>query len=173
MELYIIAGPNGAGKTTFAHEFLPKYTDCTNFVKADLIARAMAPFSPDAAAFRAGRMMLDEMHSFAKRRVPFAFETTPSGRGYLSFIRRVRPKAMKSTSFFCPFRAWTLRSQESGNEFYEAAMMFRNRLCGAASIVQRETSWLTIASSQTFGLYSIIRARVPRRLRLRKAATPV
>jgi hypothetical protein len=27
----------------------------------------MAPFSPDAAAFRAGRMMLDEMHSFAKK----------------------------------------------------------------------------------------------------------
>jgi predicted ABC-type ATPase len=54
MELYIIAGPNGVGKTTFAHEFLPKYTDCTNFVNADLIARAIAPFSPDAAAFRAG-----------------------------------------------------------------------------------------------------------------------
>ena len=43
MELYIIAGPNCAGKTTFAHEFLPKYTDCTNFVNADLIARAIAP----------------------------------------------------------------------------------------------------------------------------------
>ena len=69
MELYIIAGPNGVGKTTFAHEFLPKYTDCTNFVNADLIARGIAPFSPDAAAFRAGRMMLDEMHAFAKKRV--------------------------------------------------------------------------------------------------------
>ena len=28
---------------------------------------------------RAGRMMLDEMHAFAKKRVPFAFETTLSG----------------------------------------------------------------------------------------------
>lgn len=90
MELYIIAGPNGAGKTTFTHEFLPKYTDCTNFVNADLIALGIAPFSPDAAAFRAGRMMLDEMHAFAKKRVPFAFETTLSGRGYLSFIRRCK-----------------------------------------------------------------------------------
>jgi hypothetical protein len=80
---------------------------------------------------------------------------------------------MKFTSFFSPFRAWTLPSQESGSEFYEAAMMFRNRLCGAASIVQRETSWLTIAGSQMFGLYSIIRARVPGPLRLRKAATSV
>jgi predicted ABC-type ATPase len=100
MELYIIAGPNGAGKTTFAHEFLPKYTDCTNFVNADLIARAIAPFSPDAAAFRAGRMMLDEMHSFAKRRVPFAFETTLSGRGYLSFIRSCKAQGYEIHLFF-------------------------------------------------------------------------
>ena len=90
MELYVIAGPNGAGKTTFAHEFLPKYADCKNFVNADLIAQAMAPFSPETAAFRAGRMMLDEMHAFANRRVSFAFETTLSGKGYLSFLRRLK-----------------------------------------------------------------------------------
>lgn len=51
MELYIIAGPNGAGKTTFAHEFLSKYTDCKSFVNAGLIAQAIAPFSPQTAAF--------------------------------------------------------------------------------------------------------------------------
>jgi predicted ABC-type ATPase len=90
MELYVIAGPNGAGKTTFAHEFLPKYADCKNFVNADLIAQAMAPFSPETAAFRAGRMMLDEMRTFANRRVSFAFETTLSGKGYLSFLRRLK-----------------------------------------------------------------------------------
>ena len=90
MELYVIAGPNGAGKTTFAHEFLPKYADCKNFVNADLIAQAMAPFSPETAAFRAGRMMLDEMRAFANRRVSFAFETTLSGKGYLSFLRRLK-----------------------------------------------------------------------------------
>jgi len=43
MELYVIAGPNGAGKTTFAHEFLPKYTDCKNFVNADLMGRSLLP----------------------------------------------------------------------------------------------------------------------------------
>jgi len=58
MDLYIIAGPNGAGKTTFAREFLPNYADCKNFVNADLIAEAMAPFSPETAALRAGRTML-------------------------------------------------------------------------------------------------------------------
>jgi hypothetical protein len=112
MELYIIAGPNGVGKTTFAHEFLPKYTDCTNFVNADLIARGIAPFSPDAAAFRAGRMMLDEMHAFAKTvcrllliLLCLAVDICPSSDV-------ARPKAMKSTSFFFRLRAWTSRSQE-------------------------------------------------------------
>ena len=100
MELYVIAGPNGAGKTTFAHEFLPKYADCKNFVNADLIAQAMAPFSPETAAFRAGRMMLDEMHAFANRRVSFAFETTLSGRGYLPFLRRLRAEGYQVHIFF-------------------------------------------------------------------------
>ena len=58
MELYIIAGPNGVGKTTFARTFLPKYADCKSFINADLIAQGMSPFSPEAAAVRAGRLML-------------------------------------------------------------------------------------------------------------------
>jgi predicted ABC-type ATPase len=86
MELYIIAGPNGAGKTTFAREFLPNYADCKNFVNADLIAQGMAPFSPETAAFRAGRMMIAEIQSFAKKRVSFGFETTLSGRGYIGLV---------------------------------------------------------------------------------------
>jgi predicted ABC-type ATPase len=79
MDLHIVAGPNGAGKTTFAQEFLPNYADCRNFVNADLIAQGIAPFSPETAAIRAGRMMLTEMQSFAQKRVSFAFETTLSG----------------------------------------------------------------------------------------------
>jgi len=59
--VYIIAGPNGAGKTTFAPEFLPKYADCRNFINADLIAAGMSPFSPESAAIRAGRLMLEEI----------------------------------------------------------------------------------------------------------------
>jgi hypothetical protein len=56
--IYIIAGPNGVGKATFAREFLPNYANCRNFINADLIAQGMAPFSPETAAFRAGRLML-------------------------------------------------------------------------------------------------------------------
>jgi len=57
--LYIIAGPNGSGKTTFAEEFLPNYVKCTTFVNADTIARGLSAFSPDAAALKAGRLLLE------------------------------------------------------------------------------------------------------------------
>lgn len=88
--VYIIAGPNGAGKTTFARQFLPYYATCKNFINADLIAQGMAPFSPETAAFRAGRLMLEEIDLYANRSESFGFETTLSGRGYLNLIRYLR-----------------------------------------------------------------------------------
>jgi predicted ABC-type ATPase len=73
MELYIIAGPTGVGKTTFANKFLPKYANCQNFINADLIAKGMSPFSPEAAAVRAGKLVLSEIRFFcaAARRLRF------------------------------------------------------------------------------------------------------
>lgn len=75
---YIIAGPNGAGKTTFAREFLPYYAHCKNFINAGLIAQGLSPFSPETAAFRAGRLVLSEIAAMAERHVDFGFETTPA-----------------------------------------------------------------------------------------------
>ena len=88
--VYIIAGPNGAGKTTFAQEFLPHYAHCKNFINADLIAQGVSPFSPDAAAFRAGRLVLFEINRFGKRGIDFGFETTLSGRSLLKSIIHLR-----------------------------------------------------------------------------------
>jgi len=88
--VYIIAGPNGAGKTTFAREFLPRYADCRNFINADLIAQGVSPFSPEAAAFRAGRLVLIEIDHFGKRGIDFGFETTLSGRSHMKSIRHLR-----------------------------------------------------------------------------------
>jgi predicted ABC-type ATPase len=87
---YIIAGPNGAGKTSFAREFLPHYADCKNFINADLIAQGVSPFSPEAAAIRAGRLMLIEIDRYGKRRIDFGFETTLSGRSILNSIMHLR-----------------------------------------------------------------------------------
>jgi predicted ABC-type ATPase len=77
-KIVIIAGPNGAGKTTFAREFLPNEAGCPAFVNADLIAAGLSPFRPEAAALRAGRLMLAEIASHVRRRESFAFETTLS-----------------------------------------------------------------------------------------------
>ena len=100
MEIYVIAGPNGAGKTTFAREFLPNYADCRNFVNADLIAQGMAPFSPETAALRAGRLMLEEIRAFAKRGVSFGFESTLSGRSYVPLLRELKSQGYEIHVFF-------------------------------------------------------------------------
>jgi predicted ABC-type ATPase len=98
--LYVIAGPNGAGKTTFAREFLPNYGDCKNFVNADLIAEGVSPFSPEAAAFRAGRLMLEEIDVHARRGEDFGFETTLSGRSHVGLIRDLKQRGYKVHLFF-------------------------------------------------------------------------
>lgn len=84
--IIIIAGPNGAGKTTFAREFLPFEADCPVFVNADLIAAGLSPFKPEAAAFRAGRVMLSEITANVAAGRSFAFETTLSGLTYATMI---------------------------------------------------------------------------------------
>ena len=85
-KILIIAGPNGAGKTTFAREFLPEEAKCPHFVNADLIAAGLSPFSPELAAVRARRIMLEQIHEHVRKSESFAFETTLSGRIYLRLI---------------------------------------------------------------------------------------
>jgi len=72
--ILIIAGPNGPGKTTFAEEFLPNEADFPIFVNADLIAAGISPFSPELAAFRAGRLMLEEIYGHVRKKNSFAKE---------------------------------------------------------------------------------------------------
>jgi predicted ABC-type ATPase len=98
--VYIIAGPNGAGKTTFAVEFLPAYADCKNFVNADLIAQGVSPFSPERAAIRAGKLMLEEIETFARRGADFGFETTLSGLAHLKLIRRLKKRRYRINIFY-------------------------------------------------------------------------
>jgi predicted ABC-type ATPase len=98
--VYIIAGPNGVGKTTFVRQFLPQYTDCLNFINADLIAQGLSPFAPEAVAFRAGRLVLSEIDLLAKQQIDFGFETTLSGRGHLPLFRDLKNQGYRIHLFF-------------------------------------------------------------------------
>jgi len=98
--LYVIAGPNGAGKTTFARTFLPKYEECLPFVNADMIAQGLSPFAPEAAALRAGRLVLEQIKDLSRRRVDFGLETTLSGKSYAPLFRRLRQEGYRINLFF-------------------------------------------------------------------------
>ena len=98
--LYIVAGPNGSGKTTFARKFLPDYARCKQFVNADLIAGGLSPFSPEAEAMRAGRLLLEQIRRLASKRSDFGFETTLSGVTYVSLLRKLKTQGYRIQLFF-------------------------------------------------------------------------
>ncbi len=98
--VYVIAGPNGSGKTTFAERFLPFYAHCRTFVNADMIARGLAAFSPDAAALKAGRLLLEQIEAYAEKRLDFAFETTLSGTAYFARLKDLKKKGYQIHLFF-------------------------------------------------------------------------
>jgi len=99
-KIIIIAGPNAAGKTTFAREFLPNEAACPVFINADLIAAGLAPFEPERAAFKAGRLMLSEIHHYVRKGDSFGFETTLSGRAYARNIPDWRQVGYRIKLFF-------------------------------------------------------------------------
>src|SRR5712692_8398972 len=99
-KIVIIAGPNGAGKTTFALEFLPNEAGCPVFINADLIAAGLSPFAPEAAAVRAGRIMLEEIKAHARAGDSFAFETTLSGLIYAHRIPQWRKQGYRVKLFY-------------------------------------------------------------------------
>ena len=86
---WIIAGPNGAGKTTFALDFLP-LIGCRHFINADAIAVGLNPIAPEAESFKASRIYLKEIKNAIATGKDFGFETTLSGRSYLSLIEKLK-----------------------------------------------------------------------------------
>ena len=100
MEIVIVAGPNGAGKTTFAFSYLGVEARGLAFVNADLIAAGLSPLDPQAAAVKAGRLMLAEIDRLVAEGRSFAFETTLAGRGYLRRIDSWRRIGYRVTLLF-------------------------------------------------------------------------
>lgn len=98
--LYIIAGPNGAGKTTAAKTFLPQVFHTNIFINADEIAAQLNPEDVAAAAFPAGRMMLQEIERRLTERTTFAIETTLATKTYLKLVQKAQLLGYEVVLFF-------------------------------------------------------------------------
>jgi predicted ABC-type ATPase len=85
----ILAGPNGAGKSTAAPALLQGALAVNEFVNADVIARGLSAFDPDAVAIAAGRVMLVRLRELAVQRNSFAFETTLASRTFAPWLRNL------------------------------------------------------------------------------------
>jgi predicted ABC-type ATPase len=98
--LFIIAGPNGVGKTTFADRYLPDEAKQLEFVNADLIARGLSPYDPEAAAMEAGRIALTRIRELIASRTGFTWETTMSGKTAVVWLRQAREAGYVLKSYF-------------------------------------------------------------------------
>ena len=89
-DLILIGGPNGAGKTTFATEILTSDLKGMRFINADEIARGLSPFDPASVAFKAGRILLRETAGLIAAGTSFALESTLSGRGHATTLKKAK-----------------------------------------------------------------------------------
>ena len=98
--LVVIAGPNGAGKSTFFDVFLRRTG--LRFVNADLIARAIAPDAPEAAAYAAAAAADAERRALVSRGESFVMETVfsdPSG-DKLAFLHDAQARGYRVVFLF-------------------------------------------------------------------------
>ncbi len=92
--LCIIGGCNGAGKTTLARELLPRM-GLMRFLNADEIARGLSPLDPTLTAFKAGRLLIEEVRTLLEAKASFALESTLSGRTYVAMLKDARERGYR------------------------------------------------------------------------------
>jgi predicted ABC-type ATPase len=98
--IIVLAGPNGAGKSTAAPDLLHGALHVDEFVNADVIARGLSAFNPEAAALDAGRVMLSRLKELARQRKNIAFETTLASRTFAPWIRDLKKGGYRFHLFY-------------------------------------------------------------------------
>ncbi len=89
-QVAVLAGINGAGKSTASQRILREAMKIPLFTNADVIARGLNAFDVESVAGKAGRIMLEHMPELVAARRSFAFETTLSGRAYVTWLRDMK-----------------------------------------------------------------------------------
>ena len=98
--IHVIAGPNGVGKTTFADRHLPQTIKELEFINADLIARGLSPYDPEAAAMDAGRIALQRIRHLIGAGQSFTWETTMSGRSAAVWLKDAKNRGYRIKAYF-------------------------------------------------------------------------
>jgi len=98
--LEIVAGPNGSGKSTFAESFIVKARKESTYLNPDLIASGFGPSDSEQASFQAGRILLGEVKDRIVRLENFAFESTLSGKTWLSLLKQAKSKGYTIRLYF-------------------------------------------------------------------------
>jgi predicted ABC-type ATPase len=132
--VYIFAGVNGAGKSTFANKYLSKFEKNIINVNADLIAHAFSPYSSKLTPKKARRVILNQIQSFAAKGINFGFETTLSGKSYISFFKMLKGNGYHLNLFFLwvPSPEFSsmriIKRRGAKNRFYHPGEDSKNRL---------------------------------------------
>lgn len=134
-EIVLIGGPNGAGKTTAARVLLADFFELHEFLNADEIAREIAPEDPEAAAFAAGRELIERMRGLVRQGRSFALETTCSGKSYLHLLEQCKSDGWRIALFYfwlpspeISMARVAKRVQEGGHSIPREAIFRRYRL---------------------------------------------
>src|SRR4051812_49305179 len=95
----IFAGPNGSGKTTFVDMALEKRIGAL-FLNSDSIAKGISPNGNDMAQYEAGRIMLRQIENALNSNLPFSFETTMSGKIWVSYLKKAKKAGYEIKIYF-------------------------------------------------------------------------
>lgn len=135
-ELFIVAGPNGSGKTTFAKIALARDKSNSIFLNPDLIASGLSPLQTNQTSFQAGRVLLSEIKERISRGENFGFESTLSGKTYLSLVGYAKEQGYLVTIYFIHLKSISLslkriqkRVSEGGHDIPRSAVVRRNSRC--------------------------------------------
>jgi predicted ABC-type ATPase len=70
------------------------------FVNADLIARGLSPYDPEAVAMEAGKIALRRIRELIEHRIGFTRETTMSGKTAVNWLRQAREAGFVLKAYF-------------------------------------------------------------------------